>query len=139
HIAAAQGRAATLFKRRLRTQRKTQAALDRLIPDPDGHGAAHADLVIECIVEDLQAKQALYRDIEPRLKDGAVLATNTSSLSLNDLSAGLQRPERFIGIHFFNPVAAMPLVEVIQLPDQDSAVQQTALGFVQELGKLPLP
>ena len=87
--------------------------MDRLIPDPAGTGATLADIVIEAISEQPEAKLALYRALEPRMKPDAVLATNTSSLSLETLRAGLARPERLVGIHFFNPVAKMPLVEVV--------------------------
>src|SRR5690606_3318752 len=79
-IAQAQGRAFKLFKRRLKRSRLIQAALDRLIPDVDGHGIRHADLVLEAITENAEIKRALYQEIEPRLKPDAILASNTSSL-----------------------------------------------------------
>ncbi|MFG0230787.1 3-hydroxyacyl-CoA dehydrogenase NAD-binding domain-containing protein, partial [Achromobacter sp. 413638] len=112
-IAPAIKRAATLYARRLKDPRAARAAMDRLIPDPAGTGATLADIVIEAISEQPEAKLALYRALEPRMKPDAVLATNTSSLSLETLRAGLARPERLVGIHFFNPVAKMPLVEVV--------------------------
>lgn len=138
-IADAQGRAQALYARRLKNPRLERAAMDRLIPDPLGHGVNHADLVIEAITEDLEAKRNLYARIEPRMKPGAVLATNTSSLSLEALGAGLHDPARLVGIHFFNPVAKMPLVEVVEPADPDPGVHATALAFVGKLGKLPLP
>lgn len=138
-IAAAQGRAQTLFSRRLKEARQRRGAMDRLMPDPLGHGASHADLVIEAITEDLDAKHRLYAAIEPRMKPGAVLATNTSSLSLEALSAPLAEPSRLVGIHFFNPVARMPLVEVVKADGTDPAAHAAALAFVGKLGKLPLP
>src|SRR5690606_22413577 len=107
-------RAHTLFSRRLKEDRLQRAALDRLIPDPLGHGVAQPDLIIEAITENLEAKQALYARLEPRMKPGAVLATNTSSLSLAELSLQLRNPEQLVGIHFFNPVAKMPLVEMVE-------------------------
>src|SRR5690606_34217916 len=113
--------------------------MDRLIPDPLGHGAAQADLIIEAITEDPDAKRALYARIEPLMKPGAVLATNTSSLPLEALRRDLQLPNRLVGIHFFNPVAKMPLVEVVEAPDVDPAASATAFAFVGQLGKLPLP
>src|SRR5699024_4810057 len=131
--------AADLLHRRLKSRRLVQDALDRLIPDPLGAGVAHADLVIEAIVEDANAKRSLYAQIEPRLKADAVLATNTSSLSLTDLGRDLARPQRLVGIHFFNPVARMPLVEIVQAPAADPGVLQRALSFVHQLDKLPLP
>lgn len=138
-IAAAQGRAHALYARRLKDERLIRAAMDRLIPDPLGHGVSHADLIIEAITENLAAKQALYARIEPRMKEGAVLASNTSSLSLLALGAQLREPGRLAGIHFFNPVAKMPLVEVVETDTLAPAARATALAFVGKLGKLPLP
>lgn len=138
-IAAAQGRAQTLFSRRLKDSRLQRAAWDRLIPDPLGHGAGKADLIIEAITENLDAKQALYARLEPLMKPGAVLATNTSSLSLEALGAQLADRTRLVGIHFFNPVASMPLVEVVGTDILSPAAHATALAFVGKLGKLPLP
>src|SRR5690606_38409690 len=112
-IAQAQGRAHALFTRKLKDARVARGAFDRLSPDPDGHGVRRADLVLEAIYEDLAAKRALYAKIESHMKPAAVLATNTSSLSLEALAIGLQRPGRLIGLHFFNPVDRMPLVEVV--------------------------
>src|SRR5690606_5983680 len=134
-IADAQARANTLFARRLKSKRLQRNAADRLIPDPQGHGIAHADLVIEAITENLEAKQSLYARIEPRMKADAILASNTSSLPLQTLQAGLDQPGRFVGIHFFNPVASMPLVEVIDTPETGAAVRASALAFVGKLGK----
>lgn len=137
-IAPAFKRAGALYARRIKDKRAAQAALDRLIPDPQGLGVARADLVIEAITEKAEAKEALYRQLEPRLKPGALLATNTSSLSLATLRTALQDPQRLVGIHFFNPVAKMPLVEVIAA-EHGQPAQTRACAFVAELGKLPLP
>lgn len=122
-----------------RDRRAVQAAFDRLIPDPDGGGVAQADVVIEAIHEDLEAKRALYRQLEPRLKPGAVLATNTSSLRLEDLRTALAEPRRLVGIHFFNPVARMPLVEVVAAADGDPEMARRAALFVRRIDRLPLP
>ncbi|NLC37067.1 MAG: enoyl-CoA hydratase [Alcaligenaceae bacterium] len=138
-IADAQSRAHALYARRLKEGRLHQAAQDRLIPDPLGHGVSHADLIIEAITESLEAKQALYARIEPRMKAEAVLATNTSSLSLAALGAQLRDASRLVGIHFFNPVARMPLVEVVRTDALAADALATALAFVGRLGKLPLP
>lgn len=141
-IAPALARAGKLYGRRLKDRRRIQAALDRLVPDAEGHGVARADLVIEAISENLEAKQTLYRQLEAKMRPDALLATNTSSLSLEALRTGLQRPQRLVGIHFFNPVARMPLVEVVGSRDGDAehhdAVSR-ACGFVGQIGKLPLP
>ncbi|MBO1112352.1 3-hydroxyacyl-CoA dehydrogenase NAD-binding domain-containing protein [Bordetella petrii] len=138
-IAPAIGRAAGLYARKLKDPRAARAASDRLIPDPDGAGAARADVVIEAITEQAEAKQALYRALQPRMKPDALLATNTSSLSLAALRDGLARPGQLIGIHFFNPVAKMPLVEVVQAGPDEHGAQARACAFVGQLGKLPLP
>lgn len=138
-IADAQGRAYTLFQRRIKEERLRRAAADRLIPDPLGHGVGQADLIIEAITENLEAKQALYAKLEPRMKPDAVLATNTSSLSLEALSTQLREPNRLVGIHFFNPVAKMPLVEVVETEGLHPGARATALAFVGKLGRLVLP
>src|SRR5690606_9534515 len=113
-IAAAQGRAGALFGRKLKDKRQARAAFDRLIPDLTGDGVRHADVVIEAITENPDAKRALYAQLEERMKSDAILATNTSSLSLETLREGMRAPQRFIGLHFFNPVASMPLVEIVE-------------------------
>jgi len=143
-IAPAVARAAKLFERKLRGDaavkaRQVRFALDRLIPDPAGHGARRADVVIEAIFENLDAKRALFADIERRATPDAVLATNTSSLRIEDIAAGLANPARLVGIHFFNPVAQMPLVEVVAGEASDADALRRAAAFVRRLDKLPLP
>lgn len=138
-IAPAIKRAGELYARRLKDPRLARAAFDRLVPDPDGHGVPLADVVIEAISEQPEAKRALYQSLEPRMKPGALLATNTSSLSLETLRAGLARPQRLVGIHFFNPVAKMPLVEVVHADGDDPAEQARACAFVGQIDKLALP
>jgi 3-hydroxyacyl-CoA dehydrogenase/enoyl-CoA hydratase/3-hydroxybutyryl-CoA epimerase len=138
-ISPALKRANELFTKRLREPLKIRDANDRLIPDLAGDGVTHADVVIEAIFESVEAKHALFKALEPKLKPGAVLATNTSSLRLEDLRTVLQRPERLVGIHFFNPVAMMPLVEVVEADRADPAAVQAACAFVKQIDKLPLP
>ncbi|OZI54450.1 3-hydroxyacyl-CoA dehydrogenase NAD-binding domain-containing protein [Bordetella genomosp. 4] len=138
-IAPAIGRATALYARKLKDPYAARAAADRLVPDPAGDGVTRADLVIEAITEQVEAKQALYRAVESRMKPDAILATNTSSLSLATLRTGLTQPHRLIGIHFFNPVAQMPLVEVVQAGPDEQGIQARACAFVGQLGKLPLP
>lgn len=138
-MAPALQRAHKLFARRLRDPLLARAAFDRLMPDVRGDGVARADVIIEAIFEDLAAKHALFAALEPRLKAGAVLATNTSSLRLEDLRTVLKQPGRLVGIHFFNPVAMMPLVEVVQAEGADPAAVQAACAFVRQIDKLPLP
>ncbi|HFD79409.1 MAG TPA: crotonase [Gammaproteobacteria bacterium] len=138
-IAPAIGRAATLFRRRLKRRRPIQEAMDRLIPDHRGLGVEHADVVIEAIFEDADAKRALYRELEPRMGREAVLATNTSSIPLQELRSALQDPARLVGLHFFNPVAKMQLVEVVRDRDTDATVVNRAIGFTRRIDRLPLP
>ncbi len=132
-------RANTLFAKRLKTVPEKNAALDRLIPDIDGHGVSRADVVIEAIFEDVDAKHAIFRDLEPRMKPGAVLATNTSSIPLETLARVLEQPDRLVGIHFFNPVAMMPLVEIVRTRSSSAQAVEQAIAFTQHIGKLPLP
>lgn len=138
-IAPAIKRADALFRKKLREPLKARAAFDRLIPDPAGAGVAHADVVIEAIFENVEAKHALFRSLEPRMKPGAILASNTSSLKLEDLRTVLAQPQRLVGIHFFNPVAMMPLVEVVEADRADPAAVRAACAFVKQIDKLPLP
>ena len=138
-IAPAVKRGADLFQKRLKQPHLVQGAMDRLIPDVAGNGVARADLVIEAIVENAEVKRKLFEQIEPRMKEGAILASNTSSIPLQDLSSILKRPERLVGIHFFNPVAQMMLVEVVQSPFTAHDVMQSAQAFVRDIDKLPLP
>jgi 3-hydroxyacyl-CoA dehydrogenase / enoyl-CoA hydratase / 3-hydroxybutyryl-CoA epimerase len=138
-VAPAIERAQELFQKRLRDPLKIDAAKGRLRADVPGDGVPEADVIIEAIFESLNAKRELYAALEPRMKPQAVLATNTSSLMLEPLAAKLARPERLVGLHFFNPVAQMPLIEVVQSAQSDSNVVQAALFFARKLDKLPVP
>lgn len=138
-IAPALGRAATLYARKSKDPRKVTAAWDRLIPDPRGRAVARADLVIEAIFEDKDVKQALYRDIEPRLRADALIATNTSSIPLEHLAPALEHPQRLVGLHFFNPVAKMQLVEVVRGQLTSELAVQQAMAFTRAIDRLPLP
>jgi len=138
-IAPALKRARERFARRIKDKLPLRAVMDRLIPDPEGAGAAHADVVIEAIFENVEAKHALLKKLDAVMRPDAVLATNTSSLKLEDLRTVLQRPERLVGIHFFNPVTMMPLVEVVAADGADPAMVQAACAFVRQIDKLPLP
>jgi 3-hydroxyacyl-CoA dehydrogenase/enoyl-CoA hydratase/3-hydroxybutyryl-CoA epimerase len=138
-IAPAIQRAAELYDKRLRQPHLVRAAMDRLVPDIAGHGVARADLVIEAIVENAEVKRKLFAAIEPRMKPGAILGTNTSSIPLQELAAGLARPGRLVGIHFFNPVAQMMLVEIVQGPQTSDEVARASQAFARQIDKLPLP
>ena len=138
YIEPAMQRAAKLFSKRIRDANERAAATDRLSPDVPGDGAADADLVIEAIFENTEAKQGLYQNLQTRMKDSAILATNTSSIRLEDLRTVYEKPRRFIGLHFFNPVAQLPLVEVIRCEDTDQSALDIAFAFVKAIGKFPL-
>jgi 3-hydroxyacyl-CoA dehydrogenase / enoyl-CoA hydratase / 3-hydroxybutyryl-CoA epimerase len=139
YIQPALDRARELFTKKLKTEDKIAAALARLRPDVESAGVADADLIIEAIFENREAKQALYADLEPRMKAGAILATNTSSIPLPELGAALQDPSRFVGIHYFNPVALMMLVEIVRHDRLSADVAARAAAFVKAIDKLPIP
>jgi len=132
-------RAQELFDKRLRDPAKNAEARTRLRADVAGEGVASADVVIEAIFENLEAKQELYARLEPRMKPAALLATNTSSIMLEPLGARLAHPERLVGLHFFNPVAQMPLIEIVHAERTAAEALQTASGFARRLDKLPVP
>src|SRR5215472_3830355 len=138
-IAPAMKRAADLFKRRLRDKPRIRDALDRLVPDVAGDGARRADVIIEAIFENLQAKRELFARLEAVARPDAILASNTSSLKLADISANFGNPSRLVGIHFFNPVPQLQLVEVVKGANTDDAVAKKAAAFVRQIDKLPLP
>jgi 3-hydroxyacyl-CoA dehydrogenase/enoyl-CoA hydratase/3-hydroxybutyryl-CoA epimerase len=139
YIAPALKRASKMFVDKFKEPYLVQKAMDRLIPDVHGFGVARADIVIEAIYENLAAKQALFKDLENRVKPQAILATNTSSIPLDEINAVLKTPQRLVGIHFFNPVAKMLLVEVVQGAQTDPSVVEKAIAFVKKLDRLPLP
>jgi len=131
-------RAHKMFAKRIRDAGDRKAATGRLVSDVAGDGIAKADLIIEAIYENLDAKKSLYTKIEKAMRPDAVIATNTSSIPLQDLRTELRHPERFIGVHFFNPVAQMPLVEVVRCDDTEQETLDAAFGFVKQISKLPL-
>lgn len=132
-------RAQNLFKHKIKRTHLIKAAQDRLIVDPLGHGLKSADLIIEAIVEDVALKRELWTRVLEQARPDALLATNTSSILLSELTAGWASPERLVGIHFFNPVAKMPLVEVVSDAITDQHCVQRACAFVKAIDKLPLP
>ncbi len=139
YIQPALDRAQDMFKKRLKTPERIKPVSDRLKADVDGHGIASADLLIEAIYENAEAKEALYRTSEPSLKADALLATNTSSIPLDELRAAVQAPSRFLGLHYFNPVAQMPLVEIVRQDKLDPINEKRALAFCKAIDKLPVP
>ncbi len=139
YIEPALKRARKLFARRLKSPDRIAGAVSRLIPDVAGTGVSRADVVIEAIFEDAQAKQALFTKLEPDLQAHALLATNTSAIPLEDLSGCLKKPSRLIGLHFFNPVAKMPLVEVVHGEDTAPTQLQKGSAFCNQINRFPLP
>ncbi|GJM01639.1 MAG: fatty-acid oxidation protein subunit alpha [Rhodomicrobium sp.] len=137
-IERAQKSAKKLFRKRLKKPVAVEAAMARMKADPEGKGVARADIVIEAIVENLEIKQKVFAEVEKTLKPGAVLATNTSSLPIEEIAKGLNDPGRLIGIHFFNPVAQMPLVEVIRSELSHEDEVEKGCIFVTAIKKYPL-
>lgn len=131
-------RAAKLFAKKIRNDDKRAQATQRLQSDVAGDGSAKADLIIEAIYENLEAKQSLYQALQETMKPGALLATNTSSIRLEDLRTVVREPQRFIGLHFFNPVAMLPLVEVIRCEDTAQEALDIGFAFTKGIGKFPL-
>ncbi|WP_392537284.1 3-hydroxyacyl-CoA dehydrogenase NAD-binding domain-containing protein [Legionella sp. 227] len=138
-IAPAIGRAHNLYKKKLRKPRLIQAAMDNLIPDPEGHGISRADVIIEAVFENLAVKQEIMKKVEKLAKKDAIIATNTSSIPLDEMSSVMSNPNRLVGIHFFNPVAKMDLVEVVSSAQTSKKVEVNSCAFVNQIGKLPLP
>ena len=139
YIQPAIERAKKLFDKKLGAPEKTAEAMSRLTTDVAGAGVEQADLIIEAIFENLQAKQELFKGLEPRMKDGAILATNTSSIPLDDLRTVLKHPGRLVGLHFFNPVAKMPLLEIVRHDQLTDSVFARAAGFASKIDRLPVP
>lgn len=139
YLARAMKRAYALFKEKLKEPHLVQKAMDSLIPDVPGNGISSANVIIEAVVEDLQVKQRVFKEIEEKAKPLAILATNTSSIPLDEINKVMKSPERLVGIHFFNPVAMMQLVEVVKGEKTDKAIVERALTFVRQIDRLPLP
>ncbi|MEP6632580.1 MAG: 3-hydroxyacyl-CoA dehydrogenase NAD-binding domain-containing protein [Luteimonas sp.] len=138
-IDGAMTRAQALFEKRVKDETKRPEVSARLKSDLNGDGVAQADLVIEAIIEQAQAKRDLYAQVEPKMKADALLTTNTSSIPLTELSGHIQRPAQFAGLHYFNPVALMPLVEIIHHDAMAPETQQRLATFCKALDKLPVP
>ncbi len=138
-LAPAVKRAAELFGRRLHDKLRARDAMDRLIPDLRGDGVRHADVIVEAIVENLPVKQDLFAAIEREARPDAILATNTSSLKLADIGAKMGDPARLVGLHFFNPVPQLQLVEVVSGTATGPQWAQQGAAFVRHIDKLPLP
>ena len=138
YVAPAMQRARKFFEKRYPDPARRDEAMSRLSADVEGHGVAKADVVIEAIFEDVNAKRELYARLEPQMKPLATLATNTSSIVLEQLAQNLAAPERLIGLHFFNPVARMPLIEVIHAERTQPHKVQVGLAFARQIDKLAI-
>ncbi len=138
-LSPAMQRAGKLFAERLRDPRRVREATDRLIPDVAGDGVARADVIIEAIFENVDAKRALFAALEAKAKPSAILASNTSSIPLEDIAQSMADPSRLIGLHFFNPVPKMMLVEIVVGRQTREALVPQAAAFVRQIDKLPLP
>ena len=137
-IESAINRSANLFARRLKIDEKIAAATERLKADPGGDHAANADLVIEAVAEKLSVKQTVFADLEKVSKPDAILATNTSAIPLEDIATALDDPSRLIGLHFFNPVPVLPLVEVIWSLHSNQDFVTRGMQFAGQIGKMPI-
>jgi 3-hydroxyacyl-CoA dehydrogenase/enoyl-CoA hydratase/3-hydroxybutyryl-CoA epimerase len=132
-------RAHDLVRKRVKDKYRARDTMDRLIPDVAGDGIRRADVIIEAIFENLEVKQSLFADVEAKAKPTAILATNTSSLKLADISKKMKDPTRLVGIHFFNPVPQMMLVEIVKGDATRPELARDAAAFVRQIDKLPLP
>jgi len=138
-IDGAQVRAQELFAKKVKDSAKRPEVAARLKSDLAGDGIPDADLVIEAIIEQAEAKRELYASVEPRLKADALLTTNTSSIPLTELRGHIQRPAQFAGLHYFNPVALMPLVEIIHHDAMAPETEKRLAAFCKAIDKLPVP
>ena len=120
------------------TAEDVAAKLARIEPTTDLAALAGADLVIEAVTEDPDLKKRVLRELEGRVGADAIIATNTSSLPIDELAGALERPERFVAVHFFNPVHRMPLVEIARAPATTDPVLATAVALARTLGKTPI-
>lgn len=139
YIAPAIKRAAALYKDKLKERNLIQQAMDRLIPDVEGNGIPRADIIIEAVIENLDVKQKTFKMLEQKARPDAILATNTSSIPLDEINTVLDHPERLVGIHYFNPVAKMQLVEVVKGKKTSQDIVDKAITFVRKIDRLPLP
>jgi 3-hydroxyacyl-CoA dehydrogenase/enoyl-CoA hydratase/3-hydroxybutyryl-CoA epimerase len=127
------------FEKRLRDTAKAGELMARLTPDVAGDGVPGADVIIEAIFENADAKHELFARVEPRMKASAILATNTSSIMLEQLDDRLPDPGKLVGVHFFNPVSQLPLVEIVRGDTSSEDSVQKAIAFTRRIDKLPLP
>ena len=138
-IDTAMKRSQELFAKRVKDESKRPEVAARLVSDLAGDGVAKADLLIEAIIEKPEAKRDLYTTVEPKMKADALLTTNTSSIPLTELREHIARPAQFAGLHYFNPVALMPLVEIIHHDTMAPETEKRLAAFCKAIDKLPVP
>lgn len=139
NIAGVVKRARDLCEHKHLSEKDQRAVLDRLIPDFNNDCLASADLVIEAVPEELDIKLKVFSEIEDKVKPGAILASNTSSIPIEELASSLKDPSRFVGLHFFNPVAKMKLLEVVSHDKANQEVLQAARQFAGQIERFPVP
>ena len=137
-LAEAQDYYNQLVRRRKMSPSQAKLKMHHISGSIDFSGFRNADIVIEAVVENLAIKRQVLAELEKRIDENAVIATNTSSLSLEDMAVALQRPERFVGMHFFNPVNRMPLVEVIAAAQTSQEALAKVIDLTRRLGKTPI-
>jgi 3-hydroxyacyl-CoA dehydrogenase/enoyl-CoA hydratase/3-hydroxybutyryl-CoA epimerase/enoyl-CoA isomerase len=136
------GEARKLLAKQVETGRmaqpKADAILSSIVPTLDYSDFQSVDIVVEAVVENLKVKQEVFAAIEAHTKPGTVLASNTSSLAVADIAANLERPQNVVGMHFFNPVHVMPLVEVVKTASASPEAIATTVAYANAMGKVPL-
>jgi len=137
-MAAAAAAFRSLVKRRKMTKYEMNMAMHRIAPAIDDTGFDGVDIVIEAVAEDMEIKKTVLRAIEKSVRPSTIICSNTSSLSLDDMASVLKHPERFVGLHFFNPVPRMPLVEVVAGPLTSNDTVVAAAELVKKMGKTPM-
>lgn len=138
-LAKAKSHAYEYFKKRLKDRVLIKGAMDHFVLDAQGYGLRKADIIIEAVFENKKVKRDLYASLEPKIKKDALLVTNTSSIRIEELCDSISDPTRLVGLHFFNPVTKMPLIEIVNGTQTDPNVFQRAINFARQIGKLPLP
>ncbi len=139
-VQPAMDRAAKLFEKRVKDPGQAgRRPAPAWSPTSQAHGVAKADLIIEAIFENLDAKRALYAKLEESMKPDALLVSNTSSIPLTELRANLKKQSNFAGLHYFNPVALMPLVEIVKHDFMLPEMERRLAAFCRAIDKLPVP
>ncbi|WP_092484705.1 3-hydroxyacyl-CoA dehydrogenase NAD-binding domain-containing protein [Candidatus Ichthyocystis hellenicum] len=137
-ISSALRRAYVWYTKKLKDPLLVQKAMDLLVPDVHGYGISSADVIFEAVVEDVEVKRKIFSDAESRARPEALLVTNTSSIVIENLAKSPSCSRRIAGLHFFNPVHTMPLVEIVRGDQTDDSIIERLFCFVRQIDKLPL-